>query len=89
MRPNRMSKNETTLSIKDILTSRQLPPRAKMTRKNFMLLLLVALSACLINHVHARGVAVIGSHGSQLSIKSCFRKKEKHMKHMNDLVFCQ
>ena len=47
-----------------------------MTRKNFMLLLLVTLSVCLINLVHARGVAVIGSHGSQLSIKSV--KGEKY-----------
>jgi len=28
------------------------------------MLLLVTLSVCLINHVHARGVAVVGSHGS-------------------------
>ena len=42
-----------------------------------MLLLLVTLSVCLINLVHARGVAVIGSHGSQLSIKSGKRKKNE------------
>ena len=92
MRSNRMSKNETTSSIKDILASRQLPARAKMTRKNFMLLLLVTLLACLINQVHARGVAVIGSHGTQLSIKSSLRKKGKKTYEILDaynLVFCQ